>query len=412
MTFEGKEELLNIIDEKDEEIARLKAALEQEKLRFKNELTEVQDYYENILAIMPGHVYWLDRNNVFLGCNDLQAKNAKLESRKEIVGKTNYDMPWKDQADELNRLNTLVMETGVPHAAEEYAVMANGLAIYFSQKTPLRDKNNRIIGVLGISIDITERKKMEAALRRAKESAEVANHAKTEFIANMSHDIHTPLNGIVGLSKILEEKIHATEEKQYARWIKESGEQLLSLLNRVVQVISKDHIEMEVNEEIVELRQSVQSIVHLLLPAIKLKGLELILDLDETIPKKLITDRAKLHRILFNLLDNAIKFTEKGTITLKIKVIVDDKEYVRLQFSVEDTGIGIPEELHIQIFERFFCVDPTYQAEQGTHGLGLHVAQNYVGLLSGEIEVDSEPGKGSLFYFTLPMKVADRQDNS
>ncbi|MFV0821583.1 PAS domain-containing sensor histidine kinase [Legionella micdadei] len=407
MTFEGKEKLQNIIDEKEKEIARLKAFLDQEKLKYKSELAETQEYYENILAIIPGHVYWLDRNNVFLGCNDLQAKNAKLKSRKDIVGKTNYDMPWKDQAEELNRLNNLVMETGVPHTAEEYAVMANGLAIYLSQKTPLRDKDNNIIGVLGISIDITERKKMEAALRRAKEAAEVANHAKTKFIANMSHDIHTPLNGIVGLSEFLEEKIQTTEEKQYAHWIKESGKQLLSLLKKVLEVIADDQVnENDINEELVDLRKTIQSLAYLVLPAIKLKNLDLILEIDDAIPGKLITDSTKLHRILFNLLDNAIKFTEKGAISLKIEVIVDDKEYVRLQFSVQDTGIGIPEELQSQIFERFFHADTSHTGGCGTHGVGLHVAQSYVSLLSGELKVESEPGKGSNFYFTLPMKVA------
>ncbi|WP_287007760.1 ATP-binding protein [Legionella sp.] len=409
MNFEEEEKLQKIIAEKDKEIARLKASLEQEKLKIKNELQATQDYYESILAVMPGHVYWLDKNNVFLGCNDLQAANAKLQSRKEIVGKTNFDLPWKDQAEELNRLNNLVMESGMPHTAEEYAVMVNGLAIYFSQKTPLRDKNNKIIGVLGVSIDITERKKMEVALRRAKEAAEVANHAKTEFIANMSHDIHTPLSGILGLSKLLEDKLQSPEEKQYTQWISESGRQLLELLNRVLQVVSDDNLkETEVNEEIVDLRQLTQGIIHLMLPAVKIKNLDLVFDIDDAVPEKLITDGQKLQRILLNLLSNAIKFTEKGTITLKLKVVVDDTEYVQLQFSVQDTGIGIPDELQTQIFDRFFRIETSCTNEQNEladHGVGLHVAQNYVVLLGGEINLESKLGKGSIFYFTLPMKV-------
>ncbi|KTD36758.1 sensory box sensor histidine kinase/response regulator [Legionella nautarum] len=412
MNFEQEEKLQKIIDEKDKEIAQLTAALEQEKLKIK----ETQDYYESILAVMPGHVYWLDRNNVFLGCNDLQAANAKLQSRKEIVGKTNFDLPWKDQAEELNKLNTIVMDSGMPHTAEEYAVMANGLAIYFSQKTPLRDKNNRIIGVLGVSIDITERKKMEVALRRAKEAAEVANHAKTEFIANMSHDIHTPLSGIVGLSKLLEAKLHNAEEKQYTQWISESGKQLLELLNRVLQVVSDDELkETDVNEEIVELRQLIQGIIHLMLPAVKIKNLDLVFDIDDAVPKKLITDGQKLQRVLLNLLSNAIKFTEKGTITLKIKVAVDDKEYVQLQFKVQDTGIGIADELQTQIFDRFFRIDTGCAKEQnelGDHGVGLHVAQNYVLLLGGELKLESELGKGSIFYFNLPMKVVEYSNSA
>jgi signal transduction histidine kinase/ActR/RegA family two-component response regulator len=409
MNFEDMEKLQCIIDERDAEINRLTALVEQENLNF-TKVQELNDYYESILAVLPGNVYWLDRNNVFLGCNHLQAKDAKLESRKDIVGKTNYDMPWKDQAEELIRLNNLVMETGMPHTAEEYAVTAHGLAIFFSQKTPLRNKDGEIIGVLGVSIDITERKKMEVALRRAKESAEVANHAKTEFIANMSHDIHTPLSGIVGLSHLLEERLSTQEEKQYAHWIKDSGKQLLDLLNSVLGIVSDDHInENDLNEEIFDLRTSVNGIIQLVLPSAKIKKLDLSLEIDDAVPQKLITDGAKLHRILLNLIGNAIKFTEKGSISLKIDLAVDNKEYVQLQFSVQDTGIGIAEELQTKVFDRFFRVNPSYKEGHGGLGVGLHIAQNYVSLLGGEIKLESKLGEGSTFYFTLPMKVANAE---
>lgn len=407
MKFEGMEKLQDIIDEKDKEIQQLRVFLEEERLKFNNQLQELHDYYESILAVIPGQVYWLDENNAFLGCNDLQAKNAHLQSRKDIVGKTNFDMPWKDQAEELDKINKRVMETGEPHTNEEYVVMPNGLAIYLSQKNPIRDKKNKIIGVLGVLIDITEQKKMEVALRRAKEAAEVANHAKTEFIANMSHDIHTPLSGIVGLSNLLDARVEDREGKQYAQWISESGKQLMELLNGVLDIVSDDHInERDMSEEIFDLRHGIQSIAKLVLPTVKMKNLELNLDLDEAIPQKLITDGTKIHRVLLNLLGNAIKFTEKGSITIKVKLLVDDKEYVQLQFSIIDTGIGIPEALQSKIFERFFRVNPSSKRRHGGHGVGLHIAQNYVGLLGGEIKIESELGKGSTFYFTLAMKVA------
>lgn len=274
MDSEKIKELHEIINQKNEKIRQLTLSLEDEKLKFKNELQAAHDYYENIIALMPGHVYWLDKNNVFLGCNDLQAKSAHLQSRKEIVGKTNYDMPWKDQAEILNKLNKLVMETGIPHTAEEYAVKAEGMGIYHSQKVPLRNQRDEIIGVLGISLDITEHKKMEAALRRAKENAEVANQAKTEFIENMSHDIHTPLSGIVGMSRLLEEKAEDPERKQYARWIHESGEQLLDLLNGVMEIVAADNLrENDVHEELFELRKNIKDIAYLVQPTLEMKKL-------------------------------------------------------------------------------------------------------------------------------------------
>ncbi|WP_392536618.1 ATP-binding protein [Legionella sp. 227] len=406
MDSEKIHELQKIINQKNEEITQLNLSLEEERLIFKNELQAVHDYYENIIALMPGHVYWLDKNNVFLGCNDAQAASARLQSRKDIVGKTNYDMPWKDQAEELNRLNTLVMETGIPHTAEEYAVMANGMGIYYSQKVPLRNQKNEIIGVLGISLDITERKKMEVALRRAKENAEVANQAKTEFIENMSHDIHTPLSGIVGMSRLLEEKAEDPERKQYARWIHESGEKLLDLLNGVMEIVKADNLrEQDVQEELFELRKHIKDIAHLVQPTLEMKKIQLNIEIDDTVPNAVITDGTKLHRVLLNLVGNAIRFTDTGTVTIKVETLSHENSYTQLRFSVIDTGIGIPQELKSKIFDRFFRAIPSYKSQHSGYGVGLHVAQKYLSLLGGEIHLETEVGKGSTFYFTLTMKV-------
>ncbi|KTD69986.1 sensory box sensor histidine kinase/response regulator [Legionella santicrucis] len=399
-------ELQKIIDEKNNEIHQLILSLEEERSKFKNELQAIHEYYDNIIALMPGHVYWLDKNNVFLGCNDLQAKNAQLKSRKDIVGKTNFDMPWKDQAEELNKVNKLVMETGIPHTAEEYAVMANGMGIYYSQKVPLRNQKNEVIGVLGISLDITERKKMEVALRRAKENAEVANQAKNEFIANMSHDIHTPLSGIVGMSKLLEEKEQNPERKQYARWIHESGEQLLELLNGVMEIVATDNLrEDDIHEELFELRKNIQDIAHLVQPTLQMKKIKLNIEIDETVPNTIITDATKIHRVLLNLVGNAIKFTDNGVVTIKVEVLSLENNYTQLRFSVIDTGIGIPPELQSKIFDRFFRAIPSYKSTHSGYGVGLHIAQKYLSLLGGEINLESEIGKGSTFYFTLTLKI-------
>jgi two-component system, OmpR family, aerobic respiration control sensor histidine kinase ArcB len=409
MNFEDMEKLRSIIEEKNVEIKRLKTCLEQERLKFKDEIQERKDYYESIIAAMPGHVYWLDENNIFLGCNDLQAKDADLQSRKEIVGKTNHDMLWKEQAEELNRLNNQVRETGIPHVAEEYMVMANGLGVYLSQKTPLRNNKNQVVGVLGVSIDITERKKMEAALRRAKEASEDAYLAKTEFIGNISQDIYTSLYGIIGLAKQLEGKVTNLEEKLYLRWICESGSQLLELLNEIVAASADEHLNKnDVNLEIFDVRKHVQDIVHLTLPKVKMKHLDLHLEIDETLPQKLITDGANVRRILLNLLSNVVELTDKGSITLGIKVLLNDGEYVQLQFRVL-TSILIPEELQDQIFNRFFRTNSTDGKGMDSYRMSLHIAQNYVGKLGGEITLTSELGKGSTFYFSLSVKIANNE---
>jgi len=406
MDFNALNESNKLLDGKDKEIQRLTLLLKEERQKFARLLQEKQDFYENMMALMPGHVFWVDRNNVYLGCNDNEAKIANLKSRKDIIGKTNADMPWKDQADELDKINNRVMETGEPYTEEEYKVMANGTSIYLSHKTPLRNAKNEIIGMLGVSIDITNRKKMEVALRRAKENASIATQAKTEFLANMSHDLRTPLSGIVGLSKLLQERVQDGEEKQFARWINESAEQLLELLNGVLDVVSVDHArEADINNIIFDLRKNVQDITHLIHPSIQQKKLQLHVEIDENVPERVIVDGTKLHRILLNLLGNAIRFTETGSITLKIESLIEDNDYVRLQFTISDTGIGIPLEYQSKIFDRFFRINPAYKGAQGGHGVGLYIAQKYVGLLGGEIKVISEIDEGATFYFTLSMKV-------
>lgn len=407
MSFDGIEKLNKIIEEKDQEIKRLTALLESEKSSSNRALQELQYFYEEILALMPGHVYWLDKNNVFLGCNDLQAKNALLQSRKDIVGKTNYEMPWKDQADELNRLNNLVMETGAPHTAEEYAVMAQGMTIYLSNKTPIRDKDNNVIGVLGLSVDITEQKKMEAALRRAKENAEIANNAKTEFITNTSHDIRPPLRGIIEISRVMSEHAHNKEDQNYAQWIYQSCKQLLSLLDGVLRSISADNTnDSDVRKEPTRLRDNMQDLVHLVFPMLKIKNIDLKVHVDETIPETVIADRIKLDRILLYLLGNTINASQNGTISITIEMLSHDSGYAQIRFAIIDTNRVIPDEMQAIIFDSNPQVN--LLTNDNDEDINLSIAQRYVGILGGEIKLDSEPKTGTTFSFVLSIKMGNQ----
>lgn len=215
-------------------------------------------------------------------------------------------MPWKDQAIEIDALNRQVMKTGNALSIEESTVLNNELRTFLSQKIALKNRKNQIIGVLGLST-----KKLQSELLLAKEQAEAANQAKSDFIANMSHDIRTPLSGIVGMSKLLEEAALSDQERQYARWVNESANQLLELLNGVLDVISADHVkESELHEETFDLYKTIQSIGQLELPALQAKQIKFKVDIEENVPRYIISDKTKFHRILLNLLGNAIKFTE------------------------------------------------------------------------------------------------------
>lgn len=302
------------------------------------------------------------------------------------------------------------MLRNIGYTIEEEVFLPNGERIvYLSQKMPRYNANNEVIGLLGISIDITERKKLEEALQIAKEAAEAASHAKTEFIANMGHDIRTPLTGIIGFSRFLEEEIKDAEEKEYAQKIHQSGEQLLGLLNGVLDLITADSTnEDQVLHKSFDLRRVIQDVLELEKPAVKARHLEIKSNVADDVPQYVVGDRMKLHRIILNLAGNAIKFTKEGHIELNAKLLELKDNTAMVEFAVKDTGIGIPEELQDKVFDRFFKVSPSYKGLYTGNGIGLHIAQKYVDLLHGEIRLTSQVGVGTTFSFVLPMPIGEK----
>lgn len=210
---------------------------------------------KNILDRLPEHVYWKNKEGVYQGCNLTQARDLNLKDSEAIIGKTDYDLSSKEKADSFREIDRQVITTEKEIEAEEVVVKNGKSRVVLSKKTPLYDDTNSVIGVLGVSFDITERKKMEADLHQAKLAAEAASRAKSEFIANMSHDLRTPLTGIIGMSQALEDITTNALEKEYTHLLNQSGEQLLALLNGVLDVISVDKVqEADIHEETFHLR--------------------------------------------------------------------------------------------------------------------------------------------------------------
>lgn len=364
-------------------------------------------FISDLINQIPAAIFWKDVNSIFLGCNQFFASLASLPSPKDIIGKTDFELPWGKEQSNIYRLDDQqVMQSRQPKLnIEESQTLADGSElVLLTNKIPLFSNDGKIIGVLGIYHDITERKKMEISLERA-------NQIKTEFIANMSHDIRTPLSGIVGMSNMLEEVVKHSDEKQYAQWINESAKQLLALLNSVLEVVSADHLqENDLCISSFDLRQCFHDIISLETPTTQLKGLSFILDIDEKIPSYVITDRPKLHRILLNLVGNAIKFTSTGFITLRVKLLDMQENKIKLIFSVTDTGIGIPDEFQDKVFDRFYRVNPSYQGNYTGNGVGLHIVQKYVRLLGGDIRLSSQQGQGTTFSFALTLPLGKEEE--
>lgn len=381
--------------------------LEQRYTALKHKSDKTKAYLNNLIQIVPASVYWKDTHSIILGGNLAHAKLAGFSRPEDVVGKTEHDFVWRNQAKFIIENDQKIMTSGEGLKLEEIATLSDGaIHTFLTSKEPLRDKNQNVIGIIGISLDITELKKLQDDLRKAKEEAEVANRAKTEFIANMSHDIRTPLTGVLGMAQMLKDTLEDPKQKQYAQWLGDSGGQLLKMLNEVLDAISADSVnENKTKEEPFNLLEVINSTVELELPSIIVKKIELLTQLDPNLPSILIGDKKKIYHILLNLLSNAVKFTKVGHVKIEVYPLHIEEESGLLQFEVSDTGIGIPYDAQDKVFDRFFHVKPSYKGIYEGRGLGLHIVKSYVESLGGKITVQSIPDVGTKFSFQLPTKI-------
>jgi PAS domain S-box-containing protein len=254
---------------------------------------------------------------------------------------------------------------------------------------------------LSILMDITEQKRISEELAKAKIHAEEAMNSKQQFLSNMSHEIRTPMNSIVGFTKILLKTNLNDIQKEYLHAIKTSGEILIVLINDILDLAKVDAGKMIFEKRNFKLYESISSIIHLFEHKAKEKNLKLIKEYNQKIPPVLIGDSARLHQIILNLLSNAVKFTSKGSITVNVDLLDEDDEKVTIEFSVKDTGIGIPVNKIDKIFNNFEQVSVFTSRIYGGTGLGLAISKHLVELQGGTISVKSDLGAGSTFSFIL-----------
>ncbi len=368
----------------------------------------IQNTLENIIARMPGHVYWLDTNNVYLGCNEAQAKDAGLDSPKDIIGKTNYDLPWKEQANVLNAINNMVMKTKIEHIAEEESLLADGSKnIYHSIKAPLFDENNDVSGVLGISFDITDKKKLENELKSKNTELERVLAKYKNFVLNQEHDIRTPVSSVAGLAGILLDRLKDPEDIKIAQLLLQSAEAQKAYQNTMIDSLYLFQRETERYSRRFDLRKKLGQVENIFLCAFHEKQLNFSLKYDETIPKKLIGDWFRLQQILVCLLSNATKFTEaNGRIELRCQGISKTDQEVVVMIEIEDSGIGIEENKLETIFEPFVRLTLSNLGKYEGRGLGLTFVKKMVEELCGEIDITSVVGKGTVVQLLLPYRVS------
>lgn len=361
---------------------------------------------EKIIAVMPGVVFWKSVSGKYLGCNDNAAKISRLNSREEFIGKTIYDLFDASVAAKVDAIDNQVLNSQIEHVEEEIGVDVFGnAATYLTRKVPILDDAGKTLGLVGISVDITERKQMEQALIKAKEAADAANQAKTLFLANMSHDLKTPLSGIISTAEYLCQMLTDPETQSRANDILQSGLRLLELLIEIIE-ISKLDTKAFPEYSAFSPQELITDIIQLIKPVVINKDLVFKIIYQDAIPDSVIGDRWQLYRIILNLLSNAIKFTCEGSITLSVLLESQEQDEVILKIIVKDTGIGIPADKQTVIFEQFTRLTNAYDSAYKGTGLGLYIVKTFVESMRGAVNVVSVEGEGSTFSCLIPLKTA------
>jgi PAS domain S-box-containing protein len=355
---------------------------------------------------IPDRIYFKDVESRFLRCSTSMAGRLGLDDPKKVVGKTDFDFHPKELAHEFYADEQRIILTGQPLINKlEKQTALDGSQIWASvTKVPIYNQNGHVTGIIGISRDVTQLKKVEAALEQARDAALASVRVKSQFLANMSHEIRTPMNAITGMTGLLLDTRLGQEQRDFVETIRDSTNTLLEIIDEIL-----DYSKIEAGKltfEIIdfELRDAVESTVEMLAEHAAKKAIELGCWIDHEVPNFLRGDPGRCRQILANLLSNAIKFTERGEVLVRVSKVCETDTTVSVRFAVSDTGIGIDPKAMPLIFQAFTQADGSTTRKYGGTGLGLTISKQLVELMDGQIGVDSTLNKGSNFWFKLPFE--------
>ena len=369
-----------------------------DKHRAEAELEHERFLLRTLMDNVPERIYFKDAQSRFLRNNRAHLRAFGLSRPEEAIGKSDFDYFSEEHARQAYEDERQLMATGEAITKEEKETWPDGSVTWvISTKMPLRDENGRTVGTFGISRDITDRKRSEEAMRQAKEVAEEANRTKSHFLASMSHELRTPLNSVIGFANILlKNKSGAlgTTELNFLDRIQANGKHLLSLINQILDLSKIEAHKVELQTGPLALDVLVRETLAQQEGLVRDKPVRLVADIPAQVAP-IVADSEKIRQILINLLGNALKFTERGSVT--VRVVTDPADHRPVRLDVIDTGIGIPKEKLRVIFEAFQQAEAGTARKYGGTGLGLTISQALCQLMDYRISVSSEPGRGSTF---------------
>ncbi|MCO6360211.1 ATP-binding protein [Roseivirga pacifica] len=368
------------------------------------ELKQSENKQLTIIKALPDAIFTIDREIRYVDYT-VQNEEELWFKPSHFIGKKVADVVPEPMGSIFTAYIEKVFETGELQRIE-YSFRQKGQEQFYEGRIIKLDEQF----VMVISRPITAQKQVEVELRKAAKAAESAAQAKSNFLATMSHEIRTPMNGVIGMTNLLAETELTEDQKEYVETIKASGETLLRIINDILDYSKIESGKLQVDESVLSLKKLVDDSASLIMYEAKRKNLAINTIFEEDTPEFVISDRGRLRQILLNLLSNAVKFTESGGVTVFVSSESQSDKSIILNFKVQDTGIGIPQDKLNFLFKEFSQADSSHTRKFGGTGLGLAIVKNLVKLLNGKVSVESQVGVGSEFSFTVVARMVNESN--